>query len=373
MKRAEGSVMKTDGGYFARLRYTDAAGKAREKKRKFRTHKAANTSISELRYEIERERAGRRTYRDLDTLFRKDHLHEARFAGDNKISGFRQDLRKIERYLDRALEHFGDREIEAIEYADLKEYKTKIASWPVERKSRKTQRSISSINHHLKWLRRLFNIGIEAGWLTQSPFKRGGSLITESIEVNRTRMLSWSEETALLDACDPWRRHIRPLIIFAVETGLRRGEIQTLRWSSVDLEKRCVNVESRNSKTLRFRLVPLTARAVETLAKLRQNSANRGSAPVFGSSDFKKAFNGACADAGLDDVHFHDLRHTAITRMLEKGISPPLVMKISGHTQQKTFMRYVNQTESSIYDIAMKLDQAGFDHGKQSLRAATAR
>jgi len=44
--------------------------------------------------------------------------------------------------------------------------------------------------------------------------------------------------------------------------------------------------------------------------------------------------------------------------MLEAGISPPLVMKISGHTQQKTFLRYVNQSEASIFDIAMRLDQA---------------
>jgi len=151
-----------------------------------------------------------------------------------------------------------------------------------------------------------------------------------------------------------------------------RGEIQTLCWSSVDLEKRCIKVESRNSKTLRSRLVPLSARALETLAQLWQNSRRSQSAFVFGPSDFKRAFNGACAEAGLSNVHFHDLRHTAITRMLEKGISPPLVMKISGHSQQKTFLRYVNQTESSICDIAMKLDRAGFDQGKPDLRVAMA-
>jgi len=60
-------------------------------------------------------------------------------------------------------------------------------------------------------------------------------------------------------------------------------------------------------------------------------------------------------NAELPAVHFHDLRHTAITRMLGKGIFPPLVMKISEHTQQKTFLRYVNQSESSIYDLAMML------------------
>jgi integrase len=97
---------------------------------------------------------------------------------------------------------------------------------------------------------------------------------------------------------------------------------------------------------------------METLAKPGQNSRSTPSGLVFGTSDFKKAFLGACADAGLDDVHFHDLRHTAITRMLERGISPPLVMKISGHSQMKTFMRYVNQTEASILDIAQQLDRA---------------
>jgi len=102
----------------------------------------------------------------------------------------------------------------------------------------------------------------------------------------------------------------------------------------------------------------LSQRALETLAKQWQNSTRRDRAPIFGTSDFKKAFIGACSDAGLDDVRFHDLRHTAITRMLEKGISPPLVMKISGHTQMKTFMRYVNQTEASIFEIAKRLDGA---------------
>ena len=94
------------------------------------------------------------------------------------------------------------------------------------------------------------------------------------------------------------------------------------------------------------------------LNELWHNSPRRHSAFVFGGSDFKKGFNAAASEAGLDDVHFHDLRHTAITRMLEKGISPPLVMKISGHTQQRTFLRYVNQSESSVYEIALKLDKA---------------
>jgi integrase len=74
--------------------------------------------------------------------------------------------------------------------------------------------------------------------------------------------------------------------------------------------------------------------------------------------DFKKAYITATKVADLPDLDFHDLRHTAITRMLEKGLSPILVMKASGHSQTKTFLRYVNQTETSVYEMAQKLDAA---------------
>jgi integrase len=151
---------------------------------------------------------------------------------------------------------------------------------------------------------------------------------------------------------------LAPIVVFAVETGMRRGEIQSLRWSSIDLGRRIARVESHNSKTLRSRLIPISARCAEVLSELWRNSNRRQDALVFHGIDFKKSFNATREKAGLTDVKFHDLRHTAITRMLEAGISAPLVMKISGHTQQKTFLRYVNQTENSIFEIAMQLDKA---------------
>jgi len=355
-RSSEGSVYKAvDGsGWFARLRYTDTDGRSREKKRKCLTRKQAAHRIADLRAEVGRGYSNQKTYRELDFFYRETYIHAAKFAGDHKVSGFRQDRRIIENYLDRALRHFADRDLDSITYADLADYKRRITAMP----ARGSQRSVSDVNHHLRYVRRLLNIAIEQGWLDRSPFKAGGALIVESIEVQRTRILSPNEERSLLAACDKFRRHLQSVIIFAIETGLRRGELQSLKWSNVDFSKRLIRIDSRSFKTLRSRLVPLTARAAVTLAKLRQNSGNGQTVPVFGPSDFKKAFNHACDEAGLSDVHFHDLRHTAITRMLEKGISPPLVMKISGHTQMKTFMRYVNQTEESIFAIAQKLDKA---------------
>lgn len=358
MANSEGSIFKTPDGkrWFARLRYTDRHGQAREKKRTCASHAKAKEKLKDLRREIENESSDRQTYRQLDRYFREHYVHAAKFVGGKKLSGFRQDISTVERYLDRALEFFGDRQLDAITYADLRQYKLHIESMPKGNHGT-GERSISDTNHHLKRVRRLFNIAIEQGWLDKSPFDKGGSLIIESFEVERTRIISPAEESRLLAACDRWRKHLKPVIIFAIETACRRGEIQTVRWSNVDLTGRVISIESSNTKTLKSRLVPISARLRDTLAQLRQNQLKPGS-PVFGGADFKRAFNSAANDAGLADIHFHDLRHTAITRMLEKGISPPLVMKISGHTQQKTFLRYVNQSAQSVYDIAMKLDAA---------------
>lgn len=353
----EGSIYRTPDGrrWFARLRYTDAAGRPREKKRTCPTHAAAKATLAKLKSEIDADLADRKTYRQVDRFYREKYVHPARFAGGQLLSGFRQSTDTVRHYLDPALEFFGDRYIDSITYADLCRYKDLIADTP---KVRGGQRSISDLNHHLKRLRRLLNVAVEQGWLAVNPFKRGGSLIVESFEVERTRIVSPVEEMRLLAACDKWRKHLKPIIIFAIETGCRRGEMRALTWFDIDLAGRVIRVNGTSTKTLKSRLVPITARLADTLAQLRHNVRPKDSAAVFGMADWKKAFNSAAADAGLSDLRFHDLRHTAITRMLEKGISPPLVMKISGHTQQRTFMRYVNQSESSIYEIAMRLDRA---------------
>ncbi|MDI1241221.1 MAG: site-specific integrase [bacterium] len=358
-RRDDGSLCKHPDGkrWIARQQYVNAAGKRTAKKKTVVSHEAAKSALEDLRDEIARELSDRRTFRELDSFFRTEFVHEARFVGGKKVSGFRQSIDTVEHYLDAALNFFGDRWIDEITFADLQRFKKSIEDKPTQHGK---VRSVSDTNHFLKRLRRLFAVAIEQGWLEKNPFNRGSNLIIESFETERTRTLSPPEEMKLLDQCGPrsWRSHLRPIIIVAIETALRRGEIMSLRWSSVDLDRRQIRVESQNSKTLKSRLVPLSARAVETLAELRRKSPRWKNKPVFGESDFKKGFNNACIDAKIADVHFHDLRHTAITRWLEKGISPAIAMKASGHSQMKTFLRYVNQSSESVYDFAMRLDRA---------------
>jgi len=359
-RRDEGSIFRHEDGrrWVARQQYIDARGNRRSKWRSAATHEQAKSALADLRAHIQRELAGRKTYAELDRFYRETYVHPAKFVGGQKVSGFRQKIVALNHYLDAALRYFGDASLDEISFADLQAFKDSIASKPVERKKKPSVRSVSDVNHHLKKLRRLFNVAVEQDWLEKNPFNRGSNLIQVSLEVERTRILSPKEEGGLLSKCIGRREHLGPIVIFAIETALRRGELQSLRWSDVDFDRRQLKIESQNSKTLKSRLVPLSARAIDTLAQLRQNPERRRFALVFGGSDFKRSFTKACELAKLGDVHFHDLRHTAITRWLEKGISPAIAMKASGHSQMKTFLRYVNQSPESVYEFALKLDMA---------------
>ena len=303
---------------------------------------------------MESELSDQKTFRELDVFFRSEYLHAAKFVGGRKLSGFRQNKKLIETSLDTALAHFADRALAEITFADLETYKKAIAAIP---KKYGGVRSVADVNQNLRRLRRLFNVAIEQGWLAANPFTRGKGLIGTSFETERTRTLTPAEEKRLLAKCTGRREYLQAIIIFAIETAVRRGELLAVKWSDVNLATRTIRVKNKYTNIETTRLVPISARLRETLAKLRHNQLKPRS-PVFNVVDFKKGFRAACDEAKLADLHFHDLRHTAITRMLEAGISPPLVMKISGHTQQKTFLRYVNQSEASVYEIALKLDAA---------------
>lgn len=354
MRVPEGSIRRhTDGKrWLVRVRFTQG-GKRVSRSRICLNHALAKAALASILAEINAP-ANDVRYSDLDAFYRREYVHKAKFVGERKISGFRQKISGIENYLDRALAFFGQRPLVGISYNDLREYKLHVESIP----ARGHRRSVADTNHHLKQVRRLLNVAIEQGWLAVNPFSRGRALIVSSFEAERTRILTREEEARLLAACDDRKRsHLVPILIFAIETGCRRGEILKLRWESVDLAKRTIRIEAANAKTLKSRLVPITERLRQTLAGLGRK-AFRPAARVFPVGDCKRSFATACRIAKLGDLHFHDLRHTAITRMLERGISPAIVMKISGHSQQKTFLRYVNQTESSVYEIALALDRA---------------
>lgn len=102
----------------------------------------------------------------------------------------------------------------------------------------------------------------------------------------------------------------------------------------------------------------MTERLFLELQSLYEKSTKNPSDLVFGITDtVKTAFASACQEAGIQNFRFHDCRHTAITRMVQSGMAPHLIMKVSGHTQPITFSRYVNIDNKTAQQAASALDR----------------
>lgn len=380
--------------YWARARYTDLQGRARELRRRARNYSDA----CELKRTLLDEAAEKSqrlvdfdalTFEDLATHYEEHYAVPAQYVGDRKVAGLRS-LRNVEHQLAVLREHFGDTPLRHITYGELRTLRAKRLKVPVlptppkagsGKPPRQKARSIATVNRELALLRRMFNIALREGWIVQNPFNAGEPLISIADEARRERILTLEEEARLLAACGerlvPYERagkritardsglrrsHLRALVITALDTGMRKGELLKLRWSDVDFDERMIRVRAFNTKTMRERFVAMTARVAHELANLRREGAPAGDPLVFGKDDVKKSFTNACTAAGIGGLRFHNLRHTAATRLVGAHISLPEVGRVLGHTQPATTYRYVNQTVESARRAAAALDDIQFKH-----------
>lgn len=346
-----------DGQLYARFSYTDSSGKRREK------HLKADSKLHarELYERMKREfkdygqqtiDSSRMTFRQLAEIYEEHKLIPAEYVGERKVAGLRS-LDAPQIFLATLIKHFGSRPIKTITYADIEKFKrTRLKTQTVKGKAR----SITSVNRELELLRAVLNYAKREGWILRNPFESGAPLISKADEVHRERVLDRREEERLLAVCVGRREHLRPLLIAALDTACRRGELIQMKWSDVDFENRMIQVRAMTTKTARSRSVPISSRLFAELELLRKKAASDEDL-IFGVTDnVKKSFVSACRAARIEDFRFHDCRHTAITRMIQKGLPPSLVMKISGHTQMATFARYVNVDDDAIRRAAQAID-----------------
>jgi integrase len=195
-------------------------------------------------------------------------------------------------------------------------------------------RELNTISHALDVAQREWGIH-----LARNPAKL---VRRPSAPKGRSRRLEGDEEAKLLAAADkgrnPW---MKPLIILAVETGMRRGEILGLRWEDVDLERRIAHLPITKNGDCRD--VPLSSRAVETLTGLaeRPDRDSERLFPVSGNA-VRLAWEHLRQRAGVGDLHIHDLRHEAVSRLFEKGLDIMEVSTISGHKTLTVLKRYTH-------------------------------
>lgn len=346
--------------YIARVTYYDLQGKKHDIRRQSKDLTNAKRELKRILRSLEEHGprvidAERMTFSTLAEVYSDRKLIEPVYKGETRIAGLRS-WRNQKGFLKPLQAYFGKQRLQSITHSDLEDYRAK----RIQLKTRRgEERTITGINRELSLMRTMFNFALKQGWVVQSPFDMGESLISHADENQRDRILTPEEEIRLLAACeDRNREHLRPLIIAALDTALRFGELIQLIWTDVNLEDGMVVVRKTTTKTWESRVIGMTSRLRAELQKLWDNSTGNKDELIFGIEDnITKAFTTARELAQIEDLKFHDFRHTATTRMIQAGMAPGEVMNITGHKEISTFLRYLNSDRSTAKRAAEALDK----------------
>jgi integrase len=169
---------------------------------------------------------------------------------------------------------------------------------------------------------------------------------------------------------------LRPLLIFLIDTGCRKGEALKLRWRAVCFESRVISIEATTTKTLRSRQVVMTERVSRELTALYEASTQDADATVFSiTSNVRNSLASVCKVAGIkhggiDGLTLHSLRHTAATRLVHSGMNPQLAGRLLGHSQPQTTYRYLSADIETAREAAAIMEavqlKAAETHAKTS-------
>ena len=196
------------------------------------------------------------------------------------------------------------------------------------RKQRHSGKSIkeATINRDLSVLRHILYWAVDEQLLAANPLAR-----MKMARERRTRrqVLSVAEEQFLLAVA---KDHLRRMVIAALDTGMRRGEITSQRWEDIDFSQRLLFVTHSKTPEGESREIPLTVRLHQLLLEARETEGIVFSYQGQPVRIVKRSWKTALKNAGLRHVRFHDLRHTFNTRLMEAGVMQEIRMALMGHS-----------------------------------------
>jgi len=195
--------------------------------------------------------------------------------------------------------------------------------------------SPSTVNRELGTLRGMFNKAVAWGKLQASPMKAIQFLREPQ---GRLRFLETEEIATLLSNCTA---HLRPIVVLALFTGMRRGEILGLKWRDFDFKRRIITL--LDTKNGQKREVPMSETVNNAILQIREHP---DSPYVFCNgqgkprADIRTSFSTALNKSGITNFHFHDLRHTFASQLVMSGVDLNTVRELLGHKDITMTLRY---------------------------------
>ncbi len=215
----------------------------------------------------------------------------------------------------------------------------------------------ASVNKNISILKAMFKKAVECDMVEEETLERIRKVKQLEENNRRLRYLSKEECAALVNACNV---HVRPIVITALNTGMRRGEILSLTWDRVDLKHGFILLDV--TKNGERREIPIN----DTLRTTLQGLARRVDVshvfydPATGKpyQDIKRSFHTALRRAKIQDFHFHDLRHTFASHLVMSGVDLTTVKELLGHKTLTMTLRYAHLAPAHKMKAVDILDQA---------------
>ena len=292
------------------------------------------TEIIEGNY-FDKPIGSKKTFKDMMDRFMKEHAP--------KVSANMQD--SYTSSLKHLIPFFGDLNLLSISRKKISKYKV----LRLDEGARP-----SSLNRELAMVSKAFTLALEDWeWISgnDKPFSK---MPYERENNERDRWLADDEEKRLLENCSEW---LREILIFALNTGLRQGELLSLEWNRVNLFRETILIQkTKNGKP---KTVPLNQNAMDVIEpKSEQKVRKLKNDFVFTNSHGKKidrynlrrAFKKAVSKAEIEDIRFHDLRHCFCTKLAQRGVDIYKIAKLAGHEDIRMTQRYSHHCPESLRD-----------------------
>ncbi|HZY34715.1 MAG TPA: site-specific integrase [Rhodanobacter sp.] len=248
----------------------------------------------------------------------------------------------------------------------------------------KTKRPVGKVTatREIAALRSALNKAIEWGFLETNPLARLRQRAVEARKV--VRYLSADEEVRLrralhdrdirlvggrasgnqwriarghppLPAIDPdgFGDHLTPVVLLAMNTGLRRGELLSLHWTDIDFAACLLTVRAETAKSGRSRHLPLNSEAKDVLQRWQRQSGE--GLEIFTVADVKTAWGALLASADITKFRFHDLRHHFASKLVMRGVDLNSIRELLGHADLKMTLRYAHLAPAHLASAVAKL------------------